>query len=85
MWKELKTKIIRFLNKIMDDDLDPKDKDLENTDDELDDFDDDLILGGKKPKKSTAHEDDSVESLDTLADEEDGILPEDSYDDTDLW
>ena len=66
----------------MDDDLDPKDKDLESVgNEESDDFDDDLILGNKKPKKI----DGDVESLDALADEEEGVLPEDSFDDEDLW
>ena len=67
----------------MDDDLDPKDKDLEETVDELDSLDDDLVLGNKKPKKHL--EDDPVESLDALADEEGDVLPEDSFDDEDLW
>ena len=67
----------------MDDDLDPKDKDLEETVDELDSLDDDLVLGNKKPKK--LNEDDPVESLDALADEEVDVLPEDSFDDEDLW
>ena len=67
----------------MDDDLDPKDKDLEETEGELDSFDDDLVLGNKKPKKPG--EDDPVESLDALADEEGDVLPEDSFDDQDLW
>lgn len=73
-------KIIRHLNKIMDDD-EIKD---ENINEEPEDFDDELILG-KKPKKSSGNEDDPVESLDALADEEDGMLPEDSFDDEDLW
>lgn len=70
----------------MDDDSDPKEKDPEeDADGEVDDnFDDDLVLGNKKPKKGGVHEDE-VESLDALADEEDGILPEDSFDDEDLW
>jgi len=67
----------------MDDDLDPKDKDLEEDEEEgSDDFDDELILGNKKSKKSGAE---PVESLDELAEEEDGALPEDSFDDQDLW
>ncbi len=67
----------------MDDDLGPKDKDLEETGEELDSLDDDLVLGNKKPKKPL--EDDPVESLDALADEEADVLPEDSFDDEDLW
>ncbi|MCX6701854.1 MAG: hypothetical protein NTX96_01505 [Candidatus Zambryskibacteria bacterium] len=69
----------------MDDDLDQKDKDLEDAPvgEGLDDLDDDLILGSKKPKKHL--EDDPIESLDALADEEEGVLPEDSFDDEDLW
>ena len=70
----------------MDDDLDPKEEGgVEDTEDEFGDhFDDDLILGKKKSSKRP-HDDDSIESLETLAGEEDGILPEDSYDDEDLW
>jgi hypothetical protein len=62
-------------------DLDPeiKDSDLEE-EEELDD--DVLIPGKKKPKNPDALEDDS---LDALADDEETILPEDSYDDEDLW
>jgi len=68
----------------MDDDLDPKDKELESERElELDGFDDDLTLENKKPKKQ--NESDPVESLDALADEEEGVLPEDSFDDEDLW
>jgi hypothetical protein len=67
----------------MDDDLDPKE--LEDSEDIADDFDDELLLGGKKGKKGSGDEDPFV-SLDDLADEEDGILPEDSFDDDkDLW
>lgn len=71
----------------MDDDLDPKDKDLEDTDEEdLDDFDDELLLGNKKGSKKGALEEDPFVSLDELADEEDGPLAEDSFDDDkDLW
>ena len=76
-----------FLNNFMDDDLDPK----EDIGEEVDDFDDDLILGKGKPKKGgqnsshDSHDEDPIESLDALADEEDGLLPEDSFDDEDLW
>ncbi len=70
----------------MDDDLDPKEKELEEVDEgEIDDFGDDLILGNKKPKKHAAHDDDSTDSLDALADEEDELLLEDSFDDKDEW
>ena len=71
----------------MDDDLDPKDKDLEEDvgGETEDGFDDDLLIGNKKSKKGGTHEDDPIESLDALADEEDGILPEDSFDDEDPW
>ncbi len=64
------------------DELDPeiKDSDLEEDEDLLDD--DILIPGKKKPKIPDALEEDS---LDALADEEDGVLPEDSYDDVDEW
>ena len=63
----------------MDDELDPKE--IEDTEENLeDDIDDVLLPGKKKPKKPT--EDDS---LDALADEEEEILPEDSFDDVDEW
>ena len=70
----------------MDDDLDPKDKDLEDVEDEdLGDIDDDLILGSnKKGGKKGAHDDDT-ESLEDLADLEEGLPDEDSYDDVDHW
>ena len=61
-----------------DDDLDPKEE-LDGEEVE-DDFDDPLNPGKKKPKKVA--EDDS---LDELADEEETALPEDSFDDVDLW
>ena len=65
-----------ILNKNMDDDLEPKE-----IEDELDEVDDEALASGKKkPKK--AEEDDS---LDALADEEEGMLPEDEFDDVDLW
>ncbi len=61
------------------------DEDEEVTDlEDLDSEEDILDAGKKKPKKS-AEEDDS---LDDLAEDEDGILPEDSFDDVepeDLW
>lgn len=52
--------------------------------DDLDSDEDILEVGKKKPKKGLEEED----SLDDLAEEEDGILPEDSFDDVepeDLW
>ena len=61
----------------MDDDLEPKDLEDEFVDD------DDLISGNKKPKKSS--DDVDEDSLDSLAEEEDAVLPEDSFDDVDLW
>ncbi len=70
-----------------DDDLiKPLDLDSDEDAEELDDLDDPLLPGvGKKgPKKDLEGED----SLDALAEEEDGILPEDSFDDVepeDLW
>ncbi len=60
--------------------LDPELKDEEEVEEDIDDV---LSPGSKKPKKDV--EDDS---LDALADEEDGVLPEDAFDDTepeDLW
>jgi hypothetical protein len=60
------------------------DEDEEVTD--LEDLDtDDDILGDTKKKSKKVSED---EDLDELADEEDAILPEDSFDDVapeDLW
>ena len=63
----------------MDDELEPKD--IDDREDEDADTDlDDLTPGKKKPKKA---EDD--DSLDALAYEEAEVLPEDSFDDVDLW
>ena len=63
----------------MDDDLlnptEPKD------DDEMGDDMDDVLIPGKKKSKGPSEDD----SLDTLADEEEEVLPEDSFDDVDLW
>jgi len=61
--------------------LDPELKD----DDELEgDLDEILTPGTKKPKKDL-----DDDSLDTLAEEEESVLPEDAFDDTepdqDLW
>ena len=61
----------------MDDDLDPKELDDEMEDDMEDDDD----VPGKKGKKKSLDED----SLDALADEEEELSPEDSFDDVDLW
>ena len=61
------------------DDLDP-----ELSEEEVgDDFDDGLTPGKKKPKKDL-----DDDSLDALAEEEEGVLPEDSFEDgepEDLW
>ena len=66
----------------MEDDelLEPKDKELEE-DEDIDDLDDALIPGKKKGKKLPAEDD----SLDALADDEEEALPEDAFDDVDLW
>ncbi len=63
--------------KIMDDPL----LDPEIKDDDLLEEDplDDIVASSKKPK------DLEVDSLDALADEEEEVLPEDSFDDQDLW
>ena len=58
--------------------LDPEIKDEDEV--EEDDLDDILTSGTKKPKK-----DQDDDSLEALAEDEDGTLPEDGYDDTDLW
>ncbi len=60
--------------------LDPRIDDEEEVEEDIDDI---LTPGVKKPKKEV--EDDS---LDALAEEEDGTLPEDAFDDSepeDLW
>lgn len=77
-------KFYKSFKKNMDDDLDPKDKELEDVDvEEIDGLDDDLILGGgKKSSKKSAHDDDT-ESLEDLAEIEEGLPDEDSYDDVD--
>ena len=57
-----------------------------NDDDELssdevaEEEDDVLVPGSKKPKKIEGDD-----SLDELADEEEVALPEDNFDDQDLW
>ena len=64
------------------DELDPEIKDDENEVDNLEtDVDDVLIPGKKKPK---AKDDDTL-SLDELSEEEEEVLPEDGFDDVDLW
>ncbi len=55
------------------DELDPKDLDSEHEEDV-----DDGIIAGKGNKENP-----DEDSLDALAEEEDGILPEDSFDDQD--
>lgn len=60
------------------DDLDPEIKDA----DVEEEIGDELIPGTKKPKSSKDLEE---TSLDDLADEEEEVLPEDSFDDVDLW
>lgn len=61
------------------------DEDEEVTDlEDLDSEEDILGIGKKKPKKGLEEDD----SLDDLAEDEDGILPEDSFDDVepeDRW
>lgn len=57
------------------DDKDPEEEDLDT------DIDDPLLPGKKKAKAK----DDDLLSLDDLTEEEDGVLPEDSFDDVDLW
>lgn len=64
----------------MDDLLDPE-KEIDEAEDEVDD---DAILG-LVPKKGKVAKDDEEDSLDAAAEEEDAILPEDSFDDIDLW
>ena len=67
----------------MDDELiDPKEI---GADDDIDDADE-LVIGKKKPKKIGDDVDaDDPDSLDDLADKETDVLPEDSFDDVDLW
>lgn len=62
------------------DELDPEIKEEEILEDDLD-VDDVLIPGKKKPKIK----DDDVLSLDDLTEEEEEVLPEDGFDDVDLW
>ncbi len=64
----------------MNDDDEIKEDEVEESDLETD-IDDELIPGKKKPK---AKEDEAL-SLDDLSEEEDEALPEDSFDDVDLW
>ena len=62
------------------DELEPKDVVEETEEEEVDAEIDELTPGKKKPKKV----DDEDDSVDTLAEEEDEPIPEDSYDDIDL-
>ena len=64
-----------------DDSLEPKDIVEPEEDDELDTDPDDLLAEGKKKPKKIVDND----SLDVLADDEEEVLPEDSFDDVDLW
>jgi len=79
----------------MDELEDPKEEDLKKakkihdedeaefpTTEEDDGFDDDFLLDGKTKKKAPGED---HESLDDLAEEEDALLDEDSFDDVDLW
>ena len=60
------------------DDLDPEIKDGEMEEE----IEEEIIPGTKKPK---GPKDLDETSLDDLADEEEESLPEDSFDDVDLW
>ena len=64
----------------MNDDDEIKD-DVEVEDDLDGSIDDDILAPGKKKSKELGEDD----SLDELAEEEDVVLPEDEYDDKDLW
>ena len=76
----------------MDELEDPKEEDLKKAkkihdEDEAEfpeeeDLDDDFLSGGKTKKKALGED---TESLDDLAEEEDALLDEDSFDDVDLW
>lgn len=69
-----------FINLIiMDDTLEPE-KEIDELEDEVDD---DAILGSVPKKGKTAKDED--DSVDALAEEEEEVLPEDSFDDVDLW
>ncbi|MFZ2621231.1 MAG: hypothetical protein WAX85_01905 [Minisyncoccia bacterium] len=61
------------------DDLEEKDESV--IEEDVEDLDDELVPGKKKGKKLPVEDD----SLDTLAEEEEEVLPEDSFDDIDLW
>ncbi len=65
----------------MDELEDDKEKDVLEDEDIDTDIDDPLLPGKKKPKAK----DDDLLSLDDLSEEEDDVLPEDSYDDVDTW
>lgn len=62
------------------DDLDPEIKDQEDVEEEVEE---ELTPGTKKPKGPK--DADETTSLDDLVDEEEEVLPEDSFDDVDLW
>ena len=55
--------------------------------DDMDDDADDTTPGKKKNKKGADEEleSDEPESIDDLADKEEDLLPEDSFDDVDMW
>ena len=63
------------------DDLEKDNEELEGGVDE-EELDDEVVASEKKFKGEEDHE---TDSLDTLADEEDETLPEDNFDDQDLW
>jgi hypothetical protein len=65
------------------DDLDPELKDDVETEEEdaEGDIEDLLVSGKKKPKAK----DDDLLSLDDLGEEEEEVLPEDGFDDVDLY
>ena len=63
----------------MDDVLDPKELEEEEVEEEFEEGADSLLPGKKKSKAAVEYD-----SLDALAEEEDELLPEDSYDDLDL-
>jgi hypothetical protein len=76
----------------MDELLDPKDDEIKKAkkihdEDEAefpeeDNLDDDFLSDGKTKKKQLGED---TESLDDLAEEEDTLLDEDSFDDVDPW
>ncbi len=54
-------------------------------DEEVEEGEEDEVLGGEKKPKVPKDEELSEDSLDSLAEEETETLPEDNYDDVDLW